>query len=330
VSQISRSFSMKCTPSELQSKIELMTLVDKERQMIRLANLCFVSCNKIVFCSPLQRDILYSEPNGSLKEFYGFLNKSFILIEPGVNPRKWIHNCNRDLSALISDYIDDESEWLTHMQLLRPLINQMEDFNKGIKSKSFFTKFMNVRQRNKKRIVGFLRKELGADETFLTEFDLGKTLFSGFLKKFTKSARHLLLVLWVIVRYQEIKQLVAQGKQAQILPRVIVVGGYSRPGDTLFLQLIKLLNKVATILRKDPQTNRYLRVVFCPNYTTAKEYRFVPALDVNEQLTLPGKQGCSTQALKFAMNGSLLLGSRDSTNMRVQATFGEHIPVLFG
>ena len=37
---------MKCTPSELQSKIELMTLVDKERQMIRLANLCFVSCNK--------------------------------------------------------------------------------------------------------------------------------------------------------------------------------------------------------------------------------------------------------------------------------------------
>ena len=51
----------------------------------------------------------------SLKEFYSFLNKSFILIEPGVNPRKWIHNCNRDLSALITEYIDDESEWLTHM-----------------------------------------------------------------------------------------------------------------------------------------------------------------------------------------------------------------------
>jgi glucan phosphorylase len=37
------------------------------------------------------------------------------MIEPGVNPRKWIHNCNRDLSALITEYIDDESEWLTHM-----------------------------------------------------------------------------------------------------------------------------------------------------------------------------------------------------------------------
>lgn len=43
------------------------------------------------------------------------MTQSFVLIEPGVNPRKWIHNSNRDLSALISDYIDDESEWLTHL-----------------------------------------------------------------------------------------------------------------------------------------------------------------------------------------------------------------------
>jgi len=55
-------------------------------------------------------------------------------------------------------------------------------------------------------------------------------------------------------------------------------------------------------------------VIFLPNYTTSKEYQYVPALDVNEQLTLPGKQACSTQPLKFVMNGSLLIGSRDSTN----------------
>ena len=60
---------------------------------------------------------------------------------------------------------------------------------------------MNVRLKNKRRIVSFLRKELGADETFLTEFDLGKTMFSGFLRKFTRSARHLLPILWAIVRY---------------------------------------------------------------------------------------------------------------------------------
>lgn len=100
-----------------------MTLIDNKTQTIRLANLCFVSCSKVIFCSELQRDILLQEPDSPLKEFYSFLNKSFILIEPGVNPRKWIHNCNRDLSTLITEYIDDESEWLTHLQLLRPLLN---------------------------------------------------------------------------------------------------------------------------------------------------------------------------------------------------------------
>ena len=100
-----------------------MTLIDRKSNMIRLANLCFVSCYKVIFSSELQRDILLQEPESPVKEFYSFLNKSFILIEPGVNPRKWIHSCNRDLSRLITEYIDDESEWLAHPRLLRPLIS---------------------------------------------------------------------------------------------------------------------------------------------------------------------------------------------------------------
>ena len=71
-----------------------MTLIDSKTNMIRLSNLCFVSCNKVIFCSELQRDILLSEENSPLKEYYSFLNKSFIIIEPGVNPRKWIRKCN--------------------------------------------------------------------------------------------------------------------------------------------------------------------------------------------------------------------------------------------
>jgi len=36
------------------------------------------------------------------------------------------------------------------------------------------------------------------------------------------------------------------------------------------------------------------------------------------------------QPLSFIMNGCLLLGSRDSTNLRIQSTLGENIIVLFG
>lgn len=119
--QVSKAYSASCSPDELRQKIELMTMIDPKSNMIRLANLCFVSCNKIIFCSELQRQILLSEPHSPLREFHQFLDKSFILIEPGVNPRKWIHNCNRELSKLITEQIEDESEWLTHLQLLRLL-----------------------------------------------------------------------------------------------------------------------------------------------------------------------------------------------------------------
>jgi glucan phosphorylase len=85
------------------------------------------------------------EEDSPLKEFYSFLNKSFILIEPGVNPRKWIHNSNRELSKLITEYIDDESEWFTHLQLLRPILSQTNQLNDN----SFFGKFIKIRLRNK-------------------------------------------------------------------------------------------------------------------------------------------------------------------------------------
>lgn len=72
------------------------------------------------------------------------------------------------------------------------------------------------------------------------------------------------------------------------------MGGISRPGDRLHLLVIKLIISISAKLENDKDTNKYLRVYFLPNYTTSKEYWYVPALDVNEQLTLPGKQACST------------------------------------
>lgn len=91
---------------------------------------------------------MLGEKESPLREFYSFVQKSFMMIEPGVNPRKWIHNCNRNLSKLITETIDDESEWLTHLQLLKPIASHIDEFSttKGdktqISEKSFFYKFL--------------------------------------------------------------------------------------------------------------------------------------------------------------------------------------------
>lgn len=61
IQQVTKSFQSRCSPEELLQKIELMTIIDSKSNMVRLANLCFVSCNKIIFCSELQREILLQE-----------------------------------------------------------------------------------------------------------------------------------------------------------------------------------------------------------------------------------------------------------------------------
>ena len=73
-----------------------------------------------------------------------------------------------------------------------------------------------------------------------------------------------------------------------------------------------------------------LRLVYLPSHNNTKEYLYIPALDLNDQLTLPGKQACTTLPLKFVMNGSLMIGSRDATNMRIDSTLGPNIVLLFG
>lgn len=142
------------------------------------------------------------EEESPLKEFYSFLNKSFILIEPGVNPRKWIHNSNRDLSKLITEYIDDESEWLTHLQLLRPILSQINQ----ISDDSFYGKFIKIRLMNKHKLVNHL-KLVRKEPNFLHKFDFSKTIFEGSLRKITKTARTLLIVFYAVKKYTYLKTL---------------------------------------------------------------------------------------------------------------------------
>jgi len=63
---------------------------------------------------------------------------------------------------------------------------------------------MRVRFKNKFRLVEYLRKQRG-DPTFLKDFNIQNTIFEGLLRKITISARHLLLLFYVVKRYLDLK-----------------------------------------------------------------------------------------------------------------------------
>jgi starch phosphorylase len=74
------------------------------------------------------------------------------MIPNGANPRRWIHNCNRQLSKLITEEIGDETEWLTNLDLLQPLKGYVKDLE-------FFDKFLKIRGQNKRRLLDWIKKK---------------------------------------------------------------------------------------------------------------------------------------------------------------------------
>lgn len=179
---------------EHNERINRMSLIEESNpKQIRMANLCLVGCHKIVLCTELQFKILTTEV---FKDFYAFLPKNFILINNGANPRRWIHNCNRSLSKLITEEIGDESEWLTNLDLL-------STFNSYTDHYEFFDKFIAVRAENKMRLLNWIKRKVYTDEFIqkLKEEDLKNIMFDIMVKRIDENKRQLMFVIYIIHRY---------------------------------------------------------------------------------------------------------------------------------
>ena len=93
---------------------------------------------------------------------------------------------------------------------------------------------------------------------------------------------------------------------------------------------MKLFNQVANTINNDPETSKLLRIIFVPNYNASKEHLVVPAMDFNEQISLPGEEACTTISEKFVLNGALIIGSHDATNTNIKNYLGNENVTLFG
>ena len=305
---------------EFAARAGRLSLIEESTpKQIRIANLCLVGCHKIVLCSELQFKILTTE---AFRDFYELLPKSFVLVHNGANPRRWIHNCNRRLSELITEEIGDESEWLVNLDLLQTFASYTDHLE-------FFERFLAVRAANKMRLLNWIKKKTQQDEFVrgLGEADLKGILFDIMVKRVDENKRQLLYLLYVIHRYRQLK---AAADRSAFAPRFHLIGGKTGIGNTRSKMLVKFINVVAQKINADTETNRHIRVIFIPNYNASKEHIVVPAADVNQQISLPGEEACTTISEKFILNGALLLGSRDATNMQLRNYLGEENITLFG
>nr|ADN14300.1 glycogen/starch/alpha-glucan phosphorylase [Gloeothece verrucosa PCC 7822] len=290
---------------ELVGKLSIFEeLVHKQ---IRMANLACVGSHAINGVAALHSDLLKKD---TLREFALLWPDKFFNKTNGVTPRRWILLSNPKLSALYHEKIGDG--WLKDLNLLRQLEGYVED-------SEFRRRWRDIKQDNKQSLATYILK------TRNIEVDVN-SIFDVQVKRIHEYKRQHLAVLHIITLYNRIKQ----NPNLDIVPRTFIFGGKAAPGYFMAKLIIKLINSVADVVNKDPDVRGRLKVVFLPNFNVSLGQRIYPAADLSEQISTAGKEASGTGNMKFAMNGSLTIGTLDGANIEIREEAGFENFFLFG
>lgn len=290
------------------NKMRAMSIIEEGNEKnIRMAQLSILGSHAINGVAELHSKILKET---IFPDFYELTPEKFQNKTNGITQRLWLRECNPHLASLISEHIGDG--WLTDLYR----INGIEEY---IDDKQFLENFAEIKWINKKNLSKFIYKETGVRTSPDTMFDIQ-------VKRMHEYKRQLLNVLQVIARYNKIKA----EPHRNYVPRTVIFAGKAAPGYFLAKRIIKLINNIGDIINKDPDVKDRLKIVFMPNYSVSLAERIIPAADLSEQISTAGYEASGTGNMKFALNGSLTIGTMDGANVEMAEEIGEENMFIFG
>ena len=227
----------------------------------------------------------------------------------GITFRRWLVECDPELSELISSRIGEG--WKTNSDQLEGLLASLDDA-------SLLDGLAAVKASNKRRFASWLKDHQGTEISPDSVFDVQA-------KRLHEYKRQQLNLLWAIRTYLDIKA----GKLPE-RPVTVIFGAKAAPAYTIAKDIIHAIICLGDLIAADPEASPYLKVVMIENYNVTAAEKLIPAADVSEQISLASKEASGTSNMKFMLNGAVTLGTMDGANVEIAELVGEKNVYTFG
>ncbi|HWP67861.1 MAG TPA: glycogen/starch/alpha-glucan phosphorylase, partial [Rectinemataceae bacterium] len=247
---------------------------------------------------------------GIMKDFYKLMPEKFNNKTNGITHRRWLLYSNPQLKHLLDETIGEDYAY--DPELLEKLLDHVDD-------KEVQKKFMAVKRERKIILAKYIKKTLNIDVDVDSIFDVQA-------KRLHAYKRQLLNVLHIISITREIDN----DPTFTMTPRTFIFAAKAAPAYYFAKKVIKLIHSVAEKINDDPKYNKFLKVVFLPNYNVSIAEILMNASDVSEQISTAGKEASGTGNMKFMMNGAITLGTLDGANVEIDELVGRDYDVIFG
>ncbi|KIM37789.1 glycosyltransferase family 35 protein [Hebeloma cylindrosporum] len=296
-------------------RLARMSLIEEGfPKQVRMAHLACIGSRKVNGVAELHSELVRTT---ILKDFVDFEGISkFGNVTNGITPRRWLDQCNPELSALITKTLKlDKAVWLKDLTKLEGLLPFAEN-------KAFRAEWAAIKQRNKERLAHYVQVTLG----LIIRTD---AMFDVQIKRIHEYKRQTLNILGVIHRYYALKNM-TPAQRSKINRRVVFFAGKAAPAYHIAKLTIRLIVNVARVINADPETKEFLQLYFLPDYSVSLAEVLIPASDISQHISTAGTEASGTSNMKFCLNGGLLLGTVDGANIEIAEEVGEDNVFFFG
>ncbi|TPX68538.1 glycogen phosphorylase [Spizellomyces sp. 'palustris'] len=294
-------------------RLRRMSVIEEGHpQYVRMAHLAAIGSHHVNGVAELHSELVKTTIFADFVEFFG--KEKFVNVTNGVTPRRWLHQANPGLSALISEKLGGTA-WLKDLSQLDKIKAFADDVG-------FQNRFMDIKYKNKIRLAEYVRDVTGVTLS-------PDALFDVQCKRLHEYKRQHMNIFGVIHRYEKLKSM-SKAELENVVPRVVIFAGKAAPGYYTAKLIIKLITSVANVVNADPQTSEYLKLIFIPNYNVSVAEILIPASDLSQHISTAGTEASGTSNMKFVLNGGLILGTVDGANIEIGEEVGKDNIFFFG